>query len=137
MQTEYEKPMSSHDKAVVTSFIESSRRERLLGFLSNHKKRRKFTSELAHRKSRFLDTRYLKSIPPSLQNPAGIYDLLRKLGAPERCWVISEGKLDGTESDLLSALEEIVGRDLGTILSCVPGRLAYFESEDERYILQR
>jgi hypothetical protein len=37
----------------------------------------------------------------------------------------------------LSALKEVVGYGMGTLISCIPGRLAYFESEDERYILQK
>jgi len=63
--------------------------------------------------------------------------MLRSLGAGENCWVISEGPLDAHEVELLHALKEVVGRGFGTLLSCVPGHLAYFESEDERYILQR
>jgi hypothetical protein len=35
------------------------------------------------------------------------------------------------------ALAETVGSQEGTLISCVPGKLAYFEDEDERYILQR
>ena len=35
------------------------------------------------------------------------------------------------------ALEEIVGRSMGTFLSCIQGRLAYFEDEDQRWILER
>lgn len=38
---------------------------------------------------------------------------------------------------LSDALEEIVGSGMGTILSCLPGRLAFLETEDERFILAR
>jgi len=63
---------------------------------------------------------------------------LRRLGAPETCHIISEGKLDGEEMHLGSALKEVVGGGLGTVISCVPGRLGYFEGElRERYILQK
>jgi hypothetical protein len=34
-------------------------------------------------------------------------------------------------------LEQIVGRGMGTVLSCLPGRLAFVETEDERFILER
>jgi hypothetical protein len=37
----------------------------------------------------------------------------------------------------VEALERIVGRGLGTVLSCIPGRLAFVETEDERFILER
>ena len=42
----------------------------------------------------------------------------------------------GREMPLAEALEEIVGGGVGTFLSR-GGRLAYFEDEDERWILQR
>ncbi len=54
------------------------------------------------------------------------------------CWVISEDpEMDGRELDLKAALEHINGRQIGTILSCVPGKLAYFEGEDEALLLSR
>jgi hypothetical protein len=45
--------------------------------------------------------------------------------------------LDGKDIYLEEALEEIVGRGMGAILSCIPGRLAFMETEDERFILER
>jgi hypothetical protein len=41
--------------------------------------------------------------------------------------------MDGCEMDLETSLKETVGRQMGTFLSCVPGKLAYFEDEDGRY----
>ena len=38
---------------------------------------------------------------------------------------------------LLDALKRIVGSGMGTVLSCIPGRLAFVETEDERFILER
>jgi hypothetical protein len=35
------------------------------------------------------------------------------------------------------ALKATVGNGIGTILSCIPGKLAYFEDEEERFILHR
>lgn len=129
--------MNAHEEALVKAFLEPSRQERFLAFLSKPKHRHKFTAELAHRYTRFLQPQFLKAIPPSQRNPSAIYNLLRSLGAGEQCWVISEGELDGQEVELLLALNEVVGRGLGTLISCIPGRLAYFESEDERLVLQR
>ena len=128
---------SSHEEQLVRSFVEPSRQERFIEFLSSPKKRRKFTRELGHRKTRLFDIKYLKAIPPSQQNPDSLFSLLVQLGSPSRCYIISEGPLDGQHTELLEALEEVVGRGMGTVLSCVPGRLAYFESEDERYVLHR
>ncbi|PYU66935.1 MAG: hypothetical protein DMG49_20465 [Acidobacteria bacterium] len=46
-------------------------------------------------------------------------------------------RLDQQELPLVEALKQIVGRGMGTVLSCIPGRLAFVETEDERFILQR
>ena len=59
------------------------------------------------------------------------------------CWiskfyVTSENaKLDGREMELEAALKETVGYQMGTLISCVRGRLAYFEDEDGGWILER
>jgi hypothetical protein len=59
------------------------------------------------------------------------------MGAPESCHVIG-GEHDGVDMDLLTALKQIVGYGTGTVLSCVPGKLAYFEGEiRERFLLVR
>ena len=59
------------------------------------------------------------------------------MGAPETCHVIG-GKHDGEDVELLTALKQIVGYGTGTVLSCVPGKLAYFEGEiRERFLLVR
>ena len=40
---------------------------------------------------------------------------------------------------LHDALNDVVGSSDGTFVSCIPGKLAYFEGEEpnERYILER
>jgi hypothetical protein len=59
------------------------------------------------------------------------------MGAPETCHVIG-GPGDGEDTELLTALKQIVGYGIGTVLSCVPGKLAYFEGEiRERFLLVR
>jgi hypothetical protein len=126
----------SHDEATIKAFILPQRRQRYLGFLSTQKNRVKFTSQLAH--FRALDPRWLVDIPPSHQNPSSIARLLASKGAGSRCWRISENsEFDAQEMELEVALNETVGYGWGTIISCIPGKLAYFEDEDVRYILQR
>ncbi len=57
--------------------------------------------------------------------------------APETCHVIG-GEHDGRDMELLTALKQIVGYRTGTVLSCIPGKLAYFEGEiRERFLLVR
>jgi hypothetical protein len=47
--------------------------------------------------------------------------------------------IDGKEISLKEAIEEVLGCGLGSILSCVPGKLVYYEGEGpgDRYILKR
>jgi hypothetical protein len=52
-------------------------------------------------------------------------------------FAISDPALDEKELPLFEALTQIVGRGMGTVLSCLPGRLAFVETEDERFILER
>jgi hypothetical protein len=126
----------NHEEAAIKALIVPNRQERYLGFLSNPKRRRNFTSELAHFKA--LDPKYLLLISPNQRNPSSVAKLLVSMGAGPKCWVISEwDKLDAREMDLDTALQETIGMGMGTIISCIPGRLAYFEDEDARFILKR
>ncbi len=131
--------MNLHEEAFVESFVQSTRRERTLLCLANAKKRRKFVDEFAHHGTYILAPECLRSIKPSQQHPDLIYAILRSLGAPDTCHLISEdSNFDGKEMELLAALKQIVGCGTGTVISCRPGRLGYFEGElRERYILQK
>ena len=128
----------NHEEELIRSFFTPTKRQRYLDFVSKPKTRQKFLLELAHFKS--LDPRYLLTIPPNKQHPKDIALILTQKGAPPLCWVTSEdSRLDGKEMPLLEALGDVVGRQMGTFLSCIPGRLAYFEGEDmgARWILER
>ena len=64
---------------------------------------------------------------------------LRRRGAPDLCYVISnDDELDGRSMPLEAALAGVYCGDMGAIISCIPGKLAYYEGEDpgERYILE-
>jgi len=128
--------MNSHEELFVKSFIIPTKQERYLSFLSNNKQRKKFLNKLDH--FRDLDETKLISISPDRQNATDIYRLLREKGAPENCYVISTNlELDSKELALNNALVEIVGYGFGSYVSCVAGKLGYYESEEagERYIL--
>jgi hypothetical protein len=126
----------NHEEAVVRAFLIPARRERYLGFLKSPKNRKKFIGVLAHFKH--LDPQFATSISGNQRNPEALLKLLFEKGAGVKCWVISENaELDGKEIDLQIALKETVGRQMGTFISCIPGKLAYFENEDGRFILER
>jgi hypothetical protein len=64
--------------------------------------------------------------------------LLRDRGAPATCVLFSAAAdLDAREMPLDNALAAVVGWNPGTFISCIPGRLAYFEDEEGRYLLER
>jgi hypothetical protein len=137
------------EEALIRAFITPEKRARYLDKLASPKKRRKFIAERLYHMGD-LDPRYARKLEPGMplvpfeeRHDAHIettYDVLRGRGAPANCHVISTNDdLDGHEMDLLSALRAIVGRQDGTLISCVPGRLGYFEGEgyNERFILER
>jgi hypothetical protein len=87
-----------------------------------------------------LDRRFCRPIKPSEQNPADTLRILKSLGAGRVAHVMSSAKdLDGREMPLDEALKTIMGKGNGTVLSCVTGALAYFESEErnEGYVCHR
>ena len=130
--------LSPHEEGFVETFVSRDRRDRVRGQLRNHKRRRKYLDRLNHTPD--LDDRFLYKVPPPQQHVSEILALLRKRGAPESCFAISgPDGLDRTELPLEEALSAVVGRGIGTVLSCLPGRLAYYEGEDagERYILEK
>jgi hypothetical protein len=70
-------------------------------------------------------------------NSSALLKLLMRKVASAKCWVLSENSdLDGKEVDLQIALAETIGQQMGTFISCIPGKLAYFEDEHGRYILE-
>lgn len=127
--------MNTEDQ-FVTAFIRPEKQNRYRELLANPKRRRAFLGKMAH--SYDFQTECCVEITPSEQTPTGIERLLLKLGAGPTCHAISESAdLDGKEMDLRQALEAIIGLGMGTCLSCVPGKLGYYEGEDmeERMIL--
>ena len=125
-----------HERGIIRAFIIPVRQDRYLEMLTKPKRRGNFTASLAHFKH--LDMRHVVKIPSHQQHTAEILQLLKLKGAPETCYALSEdSELDGKEISLSDALKEVVGRGMGTFLSCLPGRLAYFEDEDQRWILER
>jgi hypothetical protein len=130
--------LAPHEEAAVRAFIVRERRERFLEQLPNPKHRHKITKSLAHPNPAWFDSRCMKAIPPAQNSAASIAKLLHAKGAGVTCWAISEdARFDGREVELDSALAELVGYGMGVILSCVAGKLAFVESEDGRFILEK
>jgi hypothetical protein len=126
----------NHESELINGFFVGNKRERYLEMASNPKKRKKFLLELSHFKS--LDPHYCFTLPKAVHTPEQIAAFLHGRGAAQLCWITSENSdLDGKEMPLSEALKEVVGYQMGTFLSCIPGKLAYFEDEDNRWLLER
>ncbi|HEY2379531.1 MAG TPA: hypothetical protein VGH98_26360 [Gemmatimonadaceae bacterium] len=130
--------MSDPALEIVNAFVAAPKKERLLTLLGTKKGRPKVRAALAH--FRDLDPRYAQRLGPDQRTRDAIVTLLRKRGAPANCYLLSEDvELDGCELSVEEAVEKVVGKGMGTFISCIPGRLGYFEAEDmgERYLLER
>lgn len=131
------------EQAIVKSFFAKRLQDRVLFELSSAKKRRDALNRLCHSYESTLREEYMVEIQKPNSNPMEIARLLKKNGASDSCYVISwDEDIDGKELSLLTALESAVGMGFPSIISCVPGKLAYFEAELEvppppRFILKR
>lgn len=128
------------EELVVRAFIVPDKRMRYVSRLALPNARGKFMNDHFFH-MRDLDARFSRRVASSDQNAAAIYTMLRERGAPETCYVMSAScDLDGEICDLRYALGRVVDEGCdGTFVSCIPGRLAYFDGEEpgERYILAR
>src|SRR5690606_24346034 len=126
--------MHPHEEATIHAFISPQRRARWISCLASQKRRAKFLDRLNH--CRDIDERYASELP---QN-SNVVATLKDRGAPALCYVISDTTaLDGRELPLSQAVEETELGGWGTIISCVPGQLAYYYDEcgERRLLLER
>lgn len=126
--------MHPAEEATIQAFIDPARRPRWLEFLASSKHRRRFLDRLNH--CRDLDERFATH----LASNADVVAILKASGAPPTCHVISDTEaLDGREMLLSEAIKEAQFAGWGTIISCLPGRLAYYYDEcgERRIMLER
>ena len=130
--------MNLHEEQFARSFIVPEKRARYLSLLESERGRKKLLEGFYH--CHDLDSRFAKPLPSNHQSAQAIEQLLKSKGAPATCYVMSaDTSLDNREMSLCEALMETVGGAGGTLISCIAGKLAYFELEpfDGRYILER
>jgi len=130
--------LNTHEYEFARNFILPEKRTRYLSLLESKSGRKKIVNGFNH--CRDLDPRFTSRIPGNQSSAESIKAMLRQKGAPDSCYVMSDNPdIDGREMPLTEALSKTVGMDAGTLVSCIPGKLAYFEMEgfDGRYILLR
>jgi hypothetical protein len=132
--SEVEISMNPQEEKTIRAFIVPARRPRYLESLASPKRRGRFLDHLNH--CRDIDDRF---VTPLASN-ADVAAELRRRGAPDTCYVISNtAGIDGRELPLEEAIEEATMGGWGTIICCIPGRLAYYYDEcgERRMLLER
>jgi hypothetical protein len=127
--------MSDREIQLIETFVVPSKRERYEGFLRSAKNRKKFLDELYHFRDFIPDC--VVELSGRDGTATGVIAELRRRGASGECYLISaDAKLDGATRSLRDAIWEA---SEGTLVCCVPGRLAYYEGEAPKnsFILHR
>ena len=130
--------MNEHEEMFAREFIIPPKRDRYISLIGSAKGRKKILAGFHHIHD--LDSRYAKLIPSNQQSGESIYRVLRQKGAPEVCYIMSDDSaIDQKEMSLREAIFKVEGSNYGTLVSCIAGKLAYFETEDKsgRYILEK
>ena len=126
--------MNEHEKKTISSFFKPGRKERYLTIRGNKKRRNKWLDKLNHTPG------LIEKYQTELNSKANIYAELKKRGAPEGCFVIScSEEIDLKEMSLNEAINQSEIFGWGTIISCIPGSLAYYYGEmgEQRVILEK
>jgi hypothetical protein len=119
--------MNDHEAGFL-AFIEEPQRRRVQTLFQLGEKRRRDIVSLLHHNIR-LDRRYCRPIPGEQLSVGPVERRLVQLGAPAICFVIGGGDLDGGEFILKSALLTLIGFSDGAFVSCIPGKLGYYQYE--------
>ena len=130
--------MNDHERGFLAFLAEPTRR-RMETLLELGPKRRRDARALLDHSLR-LDPRYCQHLTGRETSSVSVEAMLRKKGAPADCYILAaNGFVDGREMPLGEALEHIVGMGGGAFVSCVPGRLGFYEYEDVKssYLLSR
>ncbi len=131
---------SKQEEALIRHFFLPGRQERALAQLVSQRKRSQFLNRLTGLGFDYLDERFAIPLAEETQNIETIYTYLKTHGAPKTCYIISQLKeIDCWTLPLRDALVKIFQSGGGTLLSCIPGRLAYYMGADSssRYLLMR
>jgi len=118
----------NHEAAFAKAFLPSEKRARFVQILAQPKRRKEMLTQLNGHLP-YLPA-FAMTVPGEQDFPDALVALLAAKGAGPTCHVIVDGlKADGRELPLREALMLICMHRSGAILSCLPGRLAYYKPE--------
>lgn len=123
-----------HEKEFINIFIEKEKRERIMSLIKSEKTRKKFRQLLAHNIYLVKSNSY--PLNANMAMKEDIYLELKKYGAPDNCWIMCEDSYyDHKEMKLENALNSLLDTGLGFIISCIPGKIAFYQGENLSCIL--
>jgi len=127
------------ERRTVKAFVIKQRQERWLRDLTRPMLKRRDTVRLYDRRD--LDDRWATPVSKQDHTPQGVLDQLRRRGAPAQAWLMQAHAV-AQQHDLSVAvtkvLEDAAGGVGGAIVICIPGELAYHETETEGgFVLHR
>ncbi len=109
----------------IERFVIKSKRDRYINLIKNLKSRKKFIDSLAH----FHDLQFNLFREIKGNEAKTIIDSLP--GKIKKCYVVSENSLiDQKQLNIETALEETIGRGMGTFLIFGDSDIVYYESEE-------
>ena len=116
-----------HEAAFAKAFLASEKRARFIQHLADPKRRKEMLDQLND------NLPYMPGfstvVPGEQDFPMELEKLLLAKGAGPTCYVLAcRLKADRRELPLREALQLVCLHPLGAILSCVPGRLAYYKA---------
>jgi hypothetical protein len=121
--------MNEHERGFL-AFLGEPTKRRMETLLGMGEKRRHHVRALLPHAVR-LDPRYSRHLDGEEALSGAVEAMLRKRGAPSTCYVLAaSSELDGREMVLGEALANVSRLGDGAFLSCIPGRLGFYEYED-------
>ena len=122
----HEETINDHERGFLAFLAEASR-GRMETLLNLSEKRRADGRSWLHNAIR-LDQCYALHLTGSGAFFIPVEAMLRRRGAPAKCYVLAAGNdLDGHEMPLMDSLDSIIGMGNGAFVSCIPGRLGFYE----------
>ncbi len=122
-------PTPQEHEGALVRFVVPTKRERVAALLTTARGRRKLVADLPHFDSWHDGS--LVPIPAHQQTAEAVLGELLRRGAPAFAYVTSARRaLDARTLPLADAVRAVVGSSSGTVISCIPGSLAYYEGEE-------
>ena len=121
-----------------TWFLEENQARRFASLLNTKSGRARIIFTLSHYIK--LDSKFSTDVSKLSVSSKNLIKLAKDKGAPTICYVMSEAKsLDGKEVILDEAIEDILINGCAALVSCIPGKLGFYFSEDARecYLVEK